>query len=192
MIARVLRWSLVLLATPLAAQQTKRPMTFLDVQEMRTATPPAVSLDGRWGLYSVSTPDWRADRRQSDLYLVSMSAGLTSPRPLPFTQGEKEGAPGPGARAGAEAGGGRAGGGRGGGGPAAAGGAGNQLYYMRPDGGEAQRITEGPGVGQFQFTRDGRWLVYSAGRGEQQQLYAVPGNALLGGNPVPLTRQPQI
>src|SRR3972149_5650163 len=76
MIARVLRWSLVLLATPLAAQQTKRPMTFLDVQEMRTATPPAVSLDGRWGLYSVSTPDWRADRRQSDLYLVSMSGGV--------------------------------------------------------------------------------------------------------------------
>jgi len=205
MIARVLRWSLVLLATPLAAQQTKRPMTFLDVQEMRTATPPAVSLDGRWGLYSVSTPDWRADRRQSDLYLVSMSAGLTSTRQLTFTKEKNEGPArwasdggfvfasdrdAPAAPAGAEAGGGRAGGGRGGGGPAAAGGAGNQLYYMRPDGGEAQRITEGPGVGQFQFTRDGRWLVYSAGRGEQQQLYAVPGNALLGGNPVPLTRHP--
>src|SRR3972149_9669866 len=90
-IAGVLRWSLVLLATPLAAQQTKRPMTFLDLQEMRTATPPAVSLDGRWGLYSVSTPDWRADRRQSDLYLVSMSAGAPRPRPASRKESKKKG-----------------------------------------------------------------------------------------------------
>jgi dipeptidyl aminopeptidase/acylaminoacyl peptidase len=205
--ARVFRPFVALLFGPaLLAQAAKRPMTPLDVQEMRTATPPAVSPDGRWGIYSISTPDWKADRRQSDLYLVSTTAGLPSTRQLTFTKDKNEGparwandggfvfasdrdaAP---ASAAAETGGGRAGGGRGGGGgPATAGGGGNQLYYMRADGGEAQKITDGPGVGQFQFTRDFRWLIYSAGRGEAQQLYAFPGNAFLGATPVQLARHP--
>ena len=195
-----------LLLTPaLPAQSAARPMTFLDQQEMRTATPPTVSPDGKWGLYSISTPDWKADRRQSDLYLVSLTAGVPSTRQLTFTKDKNEGParwandggfvfasdrdalP---AGAGAGAAGGAAGGRGGGGGPAAAGGGANQLYYMRADGGEAQKLTEGPGVGQFQFTRDFQWLVYSAGRGEQQQLWALPGNALLGATPVQLTRHP--
>lgn len=204
---RAFRAFVALLFGPaLLAQPAKRPMTPLDVQEMRTATPPAVSPDGKWGIYSISMPDWKADRRQSDLYLVSTTAGFPSTRQLTFTKDKNEGPArwandggfvfasdrdAPPASAAAEAGGGRAGGGRGGGGgPAAAGGAGNQLYYMRADGGEAQKITDGPGVGQFQFTRDFRWLIYSAGRGETQQLYALPGNAFLGATPVQLTRHP--
>jgi dipeptidyl aminopeptidase/acylaminoacyl peptidase len=204
--AREFRPFIALLVGPaLFAQPPKRPMTPLDQQEMRTATPPAISPDGKWGLYSISTPDWKADRRQSDLYLVSTAAGLSSTRQLTYTKEKNEGPArwandggfvfasdrdaAPAAAGAAEAGGGgRAG--RGGGGPAAAGGGGNQLYYMRADGGEAQKITEGPGIGQFQFTRDFRWLVYSAGRGEAQQLYALPGSGLVGGTPVQLTRHP--
>ena len=196
----------LLVPVVLAAQGAKRPMTALDIQEMRTATAPAVSPDGRYGIYSISTPDWKADKRQSDLYVVATASGLPSTRQLTFTKDKNEGparwagndgfvfasdrdAPatgGEGGRGAAPAGGG--GGRGGGGGPAAAGGAGNQLYYMRLDGGEAQKITEGPGVGQFQFTRDLKWLVYSAGRGENQQLWALSSANLIGGTPVQLTR----
>jgi dipeptidyl aminopeptidase/acylaminoacyl peptidase len=206
--ATVLRPLIVaLLAGPvLLAQSAKRPMTALDQQEMRSATAPVVSPDGKWGLYSITTPDWKANRRQSDLYLVSMTAGLSSTRQLTFTKDKNEGparwtndggfvfasdrdAPAAGANAEAGApstGAGQTGGGRG----AAGGGRANQLYYMRADGGEAQKITDGPGVGQFQFTRDFQWLIYSAGRGEAQQLYGLPGSALASGNPVQLTKHP--
>ena len=191
----------LLLCSALLAQPSKRPMTSLDQQEMRSATPPVVSPDGKWALYTISTPDWKADRRQSDLYVASTAAGLSSTRQLTFTKDKNEGPAlwtndggivfasdrdaAPAGAAAAEAGGGR-GGGRGGG----AGGGGNQLYYMRADGGEAQKITEGPGVGPFHFTRDFQWLIYSAGRGEAQQLHALPGNALTSGSPVQLTHHP--
>jgi dipeptidyl aminopeptidase/acylaminoacyl peptidase len=192
-----------MIATPflLAAQGTKRPMTYMDVQEMRTATAPAISPDGRLGVYALSTPDWQASRRQSDLYVVNLTAGLPSTRQLTFTKEKNEGparfasndaivfasdrdAPAGGGGEGAAAGGGRGGAG----GPATAAGGGNQLYYMRIDGGEAQKITSGGPVGQFQFTRDMRWLVYSAGRADQQQLWGLPAASLIGGAPVQLTR----
>ena len=36
-----------------------RPMTFLDVQEMRRAGSWAISPDTEWMLYTVTTPDWQ-------------------------------------------------------------------------------------------------------------------------------------
>jgi hypothetical protein len=60
-----------------AAQQT-RPMTFLDMQQMKNAGSPAPSPNGQWMLYTVSTPDWQAAERQSDIYLVSMTTGVSS------------------------------------------------------------------------------------------------------------------
>ena len=201
-----LRRSLLLLAPfALAAQGTqgtKRPMTFLDQQDMKSATAPAISPDGRLGVYSISTPDWRASRRQSDLYLVSTTAGLPSTRQLTFTKEKNEGparfasndaivfasdrdAPAAAVAAAAEAGGGGRGGR--GGGPAAAEGGGNQLYLLPLSGGEAQKITDGAAIGNFQFTPDGRWLVYSAGRGAQQQLWALNAASLTAGSPVQLT-----
>ena len=69
----MLRHSLLLAATaavPLAAQ-APRPMTFLDVQNMRQANGQDLSPDGRQMLYTLSTPDWQNARRQSDIYLVS-------------------------------------------------------------------------------------------------------------------------
>jgi hypothetical protein len=182
-----LPFTVLIFGCTLLAQPTKRPMTFLDQQEMRTAAPLAVSPDGKWGLYSITTPDWKADRRQSDLYLVSMTAGVSSTRQLTFTKEKNEGpavwandggfvfssdrdAP-PAGAATAEAGKGAAGGGRGrAGGPASAGGRGNQLHYMRADGGEAQKITEGPAIAQFQFTRDFRWLIYSSSRPSKTEM----------------------
>jgi Tol biopolymer transport system component len=70
----------------LLAQPGKRPMTFMDQREMRNATAPVVSPDGKLAVYSISTPDWKADRSQSDLYLVSLAGGLSSTRQLTFTK----------------------------------------------------------------------------------------------------------
>ena len=52
---------------------------------------------------------------------------------------------------------------------------GSQLYAMRPDGGEARRLTTlAGGVSSMAFTKDGRWLVLRAGRSGEQQLYRLP------------------
>ena len=51
---------------------------------------------------------------------------------------------------------------------------------MRPDGGEARRITNAKdGVSDFAMSEDGKWLVYRAGREDARQLYrlAVQGES---------------
>src|SRR5688572_2031759 len=58
----------------------KRPMTFLDMQEMRQVASPTPSTDGRWLLYTLSTPDWKEAKRQTDIHLVSLDHGLPSAR----------------------------------------------------------------------------------------------------------------
>ena len=68
--------------TPLAAQGVTRPMTWLDVQNLKQIGAPAPSPDGRWALYTMSTPDWKEARRQSDIYLVSAQQGVPSTRRL--------------------------------------------------------------------------------------------------------------
>ncbi|MGH9769066.1 MAG: hypothetical protein ACREAB_16685, partial [Blastocatellia bacterium] len=50
--------------------QNKRPMAFMDVMEMRQATAPAIAPDGKWALYTLNTPDWKAARSSADIYLV--------------------------------------------------------------------------------------------------------------------------
>ncbi|MEI6813221.1 MAG: prolyl oligopeptidase family serine peptidase [bacterium] len=192
---RSLPIALFVLASPLAitlSAQQQRPMSFMDVQEMRTAAAPAVSPDGKWMLYTLTTPDWKAAKRQSDLYLVSMKDGLPSTRQLTFTKDKDEGparwvsdagfvfssnrdatAGTPAGTPAGAAGATPAAGGRGGAG------GGNQLYHMRTDGGEARKITDvAGGVGQFAVTRDNKWLVYASGRAEATQLWGLPANAL--------------
>jgi dipeptidyl aminopeptidase/acylaminoacyl peptidase len=170
-------------AVPLGAQ-SQRPMTFLDVQNMRQANGQDLSPDGRQMLYTLSTPDWNQARRQSDIYLVSIDRGLSSARQLTFTKDKNEtnakwsrdgsfvaflsdrdaatpaaGAGGRGAAAGAGAG---------------AGAARNQLFVMRLDGGEAKRITDArEGVATYAFTKDGKSIVYSSGRTGDAQIYAL-------------------
>jgi Tol biopolymer transport system component len=145
-----------------------RPMTFLDVQHMRSAGAPSVSPDGRWVLYTLTTPDWREARTQSDIYLVSAERGLPSTKQLTFTKDKNESQPrwspdgsffvfasnrdaAPNAPAG-----------------------GTQLYLMRVDGGEARRITEArEGVSTWAFSKDSAWLVYRSGAANAEQLYAI-------------------
>jgi dipeptidyl aminopeptidase/acylaminoacyl peptidase len=154
---------------PLQAQTaTRRPMTFLDMQQMKQVGSPTPSPDRRLMLYTLSTPDWKEARRQTDLYVVSMQTGVSSTRQLTFTKEKNETAPQwapDGAQffflSNREA-------------PEDAASR-NQLYIMRPDGGEARRLTDArEGVAEFRISRDGRWLAYRSGKSGEEQLYRLP------------------
>jgi dipeptidyl aminopeptidase/acylaminoacyl peptidase len=145
----------------------KRQMTFMDVLAMRQVGSPAVSPDGKWLLYTLTAPDWKAAKSFSDVYLVSTDAGAQSTRQMTFTKEKNETTP-RWSRDGRffvfasnrDA-------------PASAA-AQNQLYLMRPDGGEARKLTDAKdGTGQFAFSRDGKWLAFSAGKPDEQQVWVV-------------------
>ena len=122
---------------PVAGAQTnaQRPMTFLDMQQMRQVGSPTPSPDGKWLLYTLSTQDWKEAKRQIDLYLVSLQQGVSSTKQMTFTKEKNETAP-HWSRDGSfftflsnrEA-------------PESAANR-NQLYVMRPDGGESRRVTD--------------------------------------------------
>ena len=206
--------SLIAQAVTTTSSSATRPMTWLDVQNMRQVGSPTPSPDGKWLLYTLSVPDWKEARRQNDLYVVSTAQGVASTRRLTFTADKNETAPawsrdgkffvflsdrdaardasanrgsslptsGPGAPYFPPAVGG------------GMGGASYQLYLMRPDGGEARKITEAKdGVTTYAFSKDGAWLVYRSGPVTQEQLYALPVGALAAGDstkPTQLTRHP--
>ena len=161
-------------ASPLAAQQ--RPLTFMDVQELKRAGSWTPSPDGAWMLYAVTTPDWEAAESQSDIHLVSLSEGVPSSRQLTYTDDKNETSPA----------------------WALDGsffvfssnrdGDANQLYMMRHDGGEARKVTDaGEGVSGFAFGPGGRWLVYRSGESDREQLYRLPADDLVGGEPEQIT-----
>src|ERR671925_616976 len=89
--------TMLTIALPIPAAQTfaqaKRPMEFLDVQHMRNVGSPAPSPNGQWWLYTVSTPDWKEARRQSDIYIVATAAGVPSTKQLTFTKEKNESQP---------------------------------------------------------------------------------------------------
>ena len=157
-----------------SAGAQQRPMTFLDVQQLRQAGSYDLSADGSRLLYTLSVPDWQAAKRFTDLWMVSTADGVASARQLTFTPDQNETAPrwsrdgrffvfssdrhGTGAN------------------PPA------QLFVMRPDGGEARQVTEAKdGVGRFELTRNGQWLVYEAGKAPERQLWVLPVAGLLEG-----------
>jgi len=161
----------------------KRPMTFLDVQKMRTAGSLAPSPDGKLLLYTISTPDWKEAKRQSDIHLVSLEKGVSSTRQMTFTKDKNESEP-KWLKDGVsfifasnrEA-------------PASAA-TQNQLYLMRIDGGEAKKITEAKeGVTTFALSKDGKWLVYRSGKAGEEQLYRLPTDTLDLAVPEALTKQ---
>ncbi len=176
----------VLAAASAAAQgaaEGRRPMTFLDVQQMRTIGAPAPSPDGTWMLYTISTPDWKDASRQTDIHLVSLQQGVASSRQMTFTQEKNETSPAwtrdgrafafLSNRDAPENAASR-----------------NQIFLMRPDGGEARRITDAKdGVRDFAFSPDGAWLAFRAGKVGEEQLYRLPVSGLGTAGPEPLTKQ---
>src|SRR6266581_4117021 len=154
-----------------------RPITFLDRQLQRDIGSPTPSPDGKWLLYTLSTPDWNQARRQTDIYLVSIKDGLPSTRQMTFTKDKNETSPrwsrdgkffvflsnrdAPSTPAAAATSSGAAAGGQS---------SQNQIYIMRPDGGEARKITDAKeGVSTLAFSKDGKWLVYRSGKANEEQ-----------------------
>ncbi len=167
-----------------AQNRAARPMSFLDMQQMKQVGSPTPSPDRRLLLYTVSTPDWKEAKRQTDLYLVSMQTGVSSTRQLTFTSEKNETSPRWSAdgsvffflsnREAPENAATR-----------------NQLYMMRPDGGEARRLTETrEGVSEYAISRDGRTLVYRSGKSGEEQLYRLPVTAIETATAEQLTKHP--
>ena len=169
------------LVPSLLVAQAPRPMTFLDVQHFRNVGGLAVSPDRSRAAYTLSVPDWKEGKRQTDVYVVSLEHGVESTRQLTFTRDKSETDPRwlPDSRSlvfssNREATGEN---------PP------SQLYVIRTDGGEARRITDvKEGVGGFNVSADGRWIVYAAGKTEERQLWALPVRGLDSAAPVQLTR----
>lgn len=67
--------ALVLTAGAVGAAQ--RPISLDDLARFQDVTDPQVSPDGRWVLYTVSSADPAADRRQTDIWLVSWDGSQT-------------------------------------------------------------------------------------------------------------------
>ena len=76
----------VLAAQKPSSTGAARPITFLDRQLQRDIGSPTPSPDGKWLLYTLSTPDWSQAKRQTDIYLVSVKDGLPSTRQMTFTK----------------------------------------------------------------------------------------------------------
>src|SRR6476660_4822972 len=179
-----------ILAQQPAPSAALRPITFLDRQLQRSVGSPTPSPDGKWLLYVVSTPDWSQAKSQSDIYLVSVKDGLTSTRQMTFTKDKNETSPRWSRdgkffaflsnRDAASA--------PSGGAPGSA--AQNQIYVMRPDGGEARKITDAKeGVSTLAFSKDGKWLAYRTGKPGEEQLYALPVAGFDSAKPIELTHQ---
>jgi Tol biopolymer transport system component len=176
-------------STALLAQapaDDRRPMTFLDVQLLKRAGSPTPSPDGAWLLHTISTPDWQEAKRQSDLYLVSLADGVSSARQMTFTDEKNETSPAWSRDGGVffflsnrdapENASGR-----------------NQIYSMRPDGGEARRITDAPdGVTDFALSKDGGWLAYRSGRAGARQLFRLPVEGIGEAEAEQLTERPRL
>ena len=153
-----------------------RTLTFLDMQKMKSTGSYAPSPDGNWMLYTMRVPNWESAENQSDIHLVSLTEGLSSHKQMTFTEDKSERSPRWSTdgsyfvfisnRDGDK----------------------NQLFQMRPNGGEARKITMAKeGVSNFDFSKDGKWIVYRSGKDEDVQLYALPADNPGDAEPIQLT-----
>lgn len=55
----------------------KRPFSLDDVARIRAVSDPAISPDGGWVSYTVTTVDGKRDRRQSDVWMTSWDGSRT-------------------------------------------------------------------------------------------------------------------
>lgn len=169
-------------ASVMAQEISKRPMTFMDVLQMRSVGSPAVSPNGKWLLYTCSVPDWKAAKSFTDIYVVSTERGLPSTKQLTFTKDKNETTP-RWARSGElfsflsnrEA-------------PESKSSQ-NQLYVMRPDGGEASKVSDAKeGVSTFAFSKDGKWLAFSVGKEDERQIWIIGVAGINKDKPVQLIK----
>jgi len=158
------------LSTNICISQNKKPMTFMDIMHINRVGSPDISPDGSRMIYTTSVLDWEKRKYFSDIFIVPTTGGDS--RQMTFTKDKNETSPkwskdgsffaflsdrdGK-----------------------------NQIYFMRPDGGEAWKVTKHKdGVTKFEWSKDGKYLAYTAGKPEKRQIWIMPGK---GGKPVKLT-----
>ena len=81
----MIRSALILAAAAAAllpAAAAARPMTATDMHMMRRLGAPEVSPDGRWAVFTLSTTDLAANRRNNRLHLLDLSRAGALPRPI--------------------------------------------------------------------------------------------------------------
>src|SRR5438552_14189870 len=67
-----------LAASPLFA----RPMTATDLQSMHRLSPPEVSPDGKWAVFTLSSTDWDKNKRINTLSLLDLTRAGATPQPV--------------------------------------------------------------------------------------------------------------
>ena len=65
-----------LTALPICTAQSKRPMTFEDMMKMKRLGDTAVSPDGKWLAYSVTTADLNQNTRTAELWVHVIGADV--------------------------------------------------------------------------------------------------------------------
>ena len=65
-----------------AAPAFARPMTATDMHMMHRLGTPAVSPDGRWAVFTISTTDMAANKRNDTLYLLDLNVKGAAPQPV--------------------------------------------------------------------------------------------------------------
>ena len=133
---------------PLAAQDA-RPMTVEDVLETKGVSQLSLSPDARWVAYVVTVRDMEEDRQETNVWVVPAAGGPGDARQVTFRAGADD-APawhpsGDWLAFASDRDGER------------------QVYGIRPDGGEAWRVTSHKtSVGSYRFSPDGRRLGFTA------------------------------
>jgi dipeptidyl aminopeptidase/acylaminoacyl peptidase len=134
-------------------------MTFMDVMELRGVSGGQLCPDGSRVAYTVSVPHWKSGKTYTDVFTAETGSGVI--RQMTFTPEKNE----TGVqwardnqrvaflsdREGSQ-----------------------QVYLLPVDGGEARKLTDAKdGVHAYAFSRDGKWLAFSAGKAEDRQLSLV-------------------
>jgi dipeptidyl aminopeptidase/acylaminoacyl peptidase len=138
-------------ATPFVAPAqnatTQRVPTVDDLLNVKSAGNPQASPDGKWVAYTVSSTDWKQDAFVTHIWVAEVASGRT----FQLTRGDKS-CSGPkwspdsawiafsSTRAGDK----------------------NQVFAIRPDGGEAIQLTSAEnGSGAFEWSSDGKQIAYT-------------------------------
>src|SRR5271155_4246502 len=126
--------------------QAKHPMTFDDLIKLHRVGGIAVSKDGKWVAYSVSTPDLDANRSASNLWIISASGGA----PVQVSQGGRDNSPAwsPDGKTLAFL---------------SARDGNSQVYLLPMDGGEARELTHlSTGADLVKFSPDGKTIAFTS------------------------------
>ena len=65
-----------------ASPALARPMTAVDLQSIHRLGAPAVSPDGHWAVFTVSSTDWAKNKRVNTLELLDLTKAGSQPRPI--------------------------------------------------------------------------------------------------------------